>query len=133
MEDPKKLYYEKRASVLIKNLNSRHFDAYYCPDKASALKKALELIIDGASVGWGGAMSAQQIGLIDALKAGNYQPIDRSSARTPEEKLEVIPTPVPRQASNSGIMQTAYIDPTNTEVGPVPGEIGSKTFLKLKK
>jgi len=52
---------------------------------------------------------------------------------TPEEKLEVIPTPVPRQASNSGIMQTAYIDPTNTEVGPVPGEIGSKTFLKLKK
>ena len=88
MEDPKKLYYEKRASVLIKNLNSRHFDAYYCPDKASALKKALELIIDGASVGWGGAMSAQQIGLIDALKAGNYQPIDRSSARTPEEKLE---------------------------------------------
>lgn len=88
MADPKQLYYEKRAAVLIKNLNSRHFDAYYCADKASALRKALELIPEGAAVGWGGAMSAQQIGLIDAVKNGNYAAIDRIAANTPEEKQE---------------------------------------------
>lgn len=88
MADPKKLYYEKRASVLIKNLKSRHFDAYYCPDKYSALQKALELIPEGSSVGWGGAMSAQQIGLIDTLNHGNYQTIDRMATNTAEEKLE---------------------------------------------
>lgn len=86
--DAKKLYYEKRASVLIKNLQSRHFEAYYCPNKTAALEKALELIHQDSVVGWGGAMSAQQIGLIDALKSGNYHAIDRMEASTSEDRLE---------------------------------------------
>lgn len=89
MADPKKMYYEKRAAVLIKNLQSRHFDAYYCENKEEALKKALELIPEGASVGWGGAMSAQQIGLMDAVKSGNYTAIDRDLGKTPEQRLEL--------------------------------------------
>lgn len=83
---PRELYYEKRGNILVKNLQSRHFEAYYCPNKEEALKKALELIPEGASVGWGGAMSAQQIGLMDALNAGNYNAIDRDKCNTPEEK-----------------------------------------------
>ncbi len=86
MNDPKQMYYEKRAQVLLKNLRSRHFEAYYCPDREQALAKALELIPEGASVGWGGAMSAQQIGLIDAVKAGNYRAIDRDTGVTPQER-----------------------------------------------
>lgn len=86
MNDPKQMYYEKRAQVLLKNLRSRHFEAYYCPDREQALAKALELIPKGASVGWGGAMSAQQIGLIDAVKAGNYRAIDRDTGVTPQER-----------------------------------------------
>lgn len=85
MLETTKSYYDHRGPILVKNLISRHFDAYYCPDKASALKKALELIPEGASVGWGGCMSAEQIGLIEAVKAGNYRPIDRSTGKTPEE------------------------------------------------
>ena len=79
-------YYEKRAQILIKNLQSRHFDAYYCPDKASALEKALELIPEGASVGWGGTVSCQQIGLLDAVNNGPYTAIDRNKFETAEEK-----------------------------------------------
>ena len=86
MGDPKQKYYEKRAQVLIKNLHSRHFEAYYCPDKAAALSKALELIPEGASVGWGGALSAEQIGLIQAVKTGNYVAIDRNEAPNPAER-----------------------------------------------
>jgi L-lactate utilization protein LutB len=86
MATPRELYYEKRGNILVKNLRSRHFEAYYCPNKEDALKKALELIPEGASVGWGGAMSAQQIGLMDALNAGNYNAIDRDRCKTPEEK-----------------------------------------------
>ena len=44
MNEATRKYYEKRGQILVKNLRSRHFDAYYCPDKASALEKALELI-----------------------------------------------------------------------------------------
>ena len=90
MTEQMKTYYEKRGQVLVKNLKSRHFDAYYCPDAASALAKALELIPEGASVGWGGALSAQQIGLIDAVKAGNYAAIDRDAAKTPEERTQAL-------------------------------------------
>lgn len=89
MADPKKLYYQKRAEVLIKNLQSRHFEAYYCEDKQAALEKALELIPDGASVGWGGAMTAQQIGLMDAVKSGKFTAIDRDLAETPQQRLEL--------------------------------------------
>ncbi len=89
MNDPKKLYYEKRGAILVKNLKSRHFEAYYCEDKASALRKALELIPEGATVGWGGTMSAQQIGLLDAVKQENFRCFDRSAAVSPEEKLEI--------------------------------------------
>ena len=90
MTEQMKTYYEKRAQVLVKNLKSRHFDAYYCPDSASALAKALELIPEGASVGWGGALSAQQIGLIDAVKSGSFAAIDRDAATTPEERTQAL-------------------------------------------
>lgn len=86
MTDPKQKYYEKRAQLLIKNLRSRHFDAWYCADREAALQKALELIPEGASVGWGGAMSAQQIGLMDRVNAGPYRAIDRDKTKTAEER-----------------------------------------------
>ncbi|MBE6979430.1 MAG: lactate utilization protein [Ruminococcaceae bacterium] len=90
MHEAMKKYYEKRGNILVKNLQSRHFEAYYCSGKEEALKKALELIPEGASVGWGGALSAEQIGLMDALHAGNYRPIDRSLARSTEEREQMM-------------------------------------------
>lgn len=77
MSEALELFYEKQGKLLVKNLQSRHFDAYYCRTAADALEKALELIPEGSSIGWGGAVSAQQIGLISALKNGNYNAIDR--------------------------------------------------------
>lgn len=83
-------YYDKRAQVLIKNLQSRHFDAYYCETKEEALNKALSLIPAGSSVGWGGALSAQQIGLLDAVNAGNFVALDRDKAASPQEREEIM-------------------------------------------
>ena len=88
MTEMHRKYYEKRGAILVKNLKSRHFDAYYCATKEAALKKALELIPQGATVGWGGVMSAHEIGLVEALNAGNYNAIDRDKFATPEEKLQ---------------------------------------------
>jgi len=86
MATPKELYYEKRGHLLVKNLKSRHFDAYYCATRGEALKTALELIPEGASVGWGGAMSAQQIGLLDAVRSGDFRALDRETCTTAEER-----------------------------------------------
>lgn len=90
MEKFRKQYYEKRAAVLLKNLQSRHFDAYYCADRSSALQKALELIPKDASIGWGGAYSAQQIGLLDAIRTGGYNAYDRDVCATPEERVKMM-------------------------------------------
>ena len=89
MSNPTKMYYQKPGQILVKNLKARHFDAYYCANKEEALAKALELIPEGASVGWGGAMSAQQIGLMDAVRSGNYRALDRETCKTPEEREEM--------------------------------------------
>ena len=85
-----KAYYDLRGPVLVKNLKSRHFDAYYCSTKEEALAKALELIPTGSTVGWGGCWSAEQIGLIEAVKAGDYSVIDRSTGKTPEEVVKLM-------------------------------------------
>lgn len=87
MNEFQKEYYRKRADILVKNLQKRHFDAYYCDNASDALAKALELIPQGASVGWGGAMSAQQIGLIDAVKSPKYRAIDRATAADRDQAM----------------------------------------------
>ena len=67
------------AQVVIKGLASRNMTGYYAQDKAAALRQALALIPEGSAVTMGGAMSAHEIGLVDALKAGNYNFIDRDA------------------------------------------------------
>ena len=67
------------AQKVIKGLESRNMTGYYAESKEEALKKALELIPEGASVTMGGAMSAHEIGLVEALKNGNYDFIDRDA------------------------------------------------------
>ena len=86
MTEMQKQYFAKRGEILVKNLINRHFDAYYCETKEQSLQKALELIPAGSTIGWGGALSAQQIGLIDAVRVGEYQPIDRDACKTPDER-----------------------------------------------
>ena len=68
---------ELLAQKVIEGLKSRNMTGYYAADKDEALTKALELIPEGSSVTMGGAMSAREIGLVDALNAGNYNFIDR--------------------------------------------------------
>lgn len=84
--EPVSLFYEKRAQILLKNLRARHFDACYCPDRASALAAALRMIPHDALVGWGGARSADQIGLQQALRDGPWRVIDRESMQTDAER-----------------------------------------------
>ncbi len=90
MNNFKQAYYEKRGKRLVENLRKRHFDAYYCNNSEEALAKALSLIPEGACVGWGGATSAEQIGLLNSLRTGPYKAIDRDTAKSPEERTEMM-------------------------------------------
>ncbi|MBR5427575.1 MAG: lactate utilization protein [Clostridia bacterium] len=67
------------AQKVVKGLESRNMTGFYAANREEALKIALEQIPEGASVSMGGAMSAHEIGLVDALKKGNYNFIDRDA------------------------------------------------------
>lgn len=71
---------ELLAQKVIKGLESRNMKGYYAADRAAALAKALELIPAGSSVAMGGAASVWEIGLVDAVKAGDYRFLDRDAA-----------------------------------------------------
>ena len=65
-------------------MKKRQIEGYYCNDRKSGLAKALELIPKGASVGWGGSMTLIEIGLLDAIKAGDYKIINRDKVQDGE-------------------------------------------------
>ena len=70
---------ELLAGKVVKGLGSRNMTGYYAETKEEALKIALSVIREGESVTMGGCTSAIEIGLVDALKAGNYRFIDRDA------------------------------------------------------
>lgn len=135
MATPKELYYAKRGEILVKNLQSRHFEAYYCATRQEALAKALELIPEGATVGWGGALSAQQIGLTEAVKQGNYRAIDRDKCATPEERVQAARESMFADVFLTGANglsldgQMVNIDGTGNRVGAIV--YGPKTVLVI--
>ena len=67
------------AQKVIKGLRSRNMSGYWAENRAEALRIALELIPEGSSVTMGGAMSAHEIGLVEAVKAGPYRFLDRDA------------------------------------------------------
>ncbi|MBO6047706.1 MAG: lactate utilization protein [Erysipelotrichaceae bacterium] len=70
---------ELLAQKVIKGLQSRNMTGYYAADKEEAKNIALSLIPEGSVVTMGGAMSAHEIGLVQAVKDGNYNFIDRDA------------------------------------------------------
>ena len=87
---PQELRNERLAQTMIKNLQRRHIEAFYCPTAEEAVKKVSELIADGSSVTWGGTMTVRDLGIPDALRnRGTLEVLDRDLAETAEEKQAI--------------------------------------------
>ena len=82
--------YRVKGETIVKNLNKRHMEGYYCATKEEALKKALSLIEDTDTVSWGGSATVDEAGLKAALKERGINMIDRDTAETPEERTELM-------------------------------------------
>jgi L-lactate utilization protein LutB len=78
------------ASKVIKNLQSRKFEAYYCDNAKEAAEKALSFIPEHTSVSWGGSVTLEEIGLLNQVRQGSYIIIDRDKAQTIEERYELM-------------------------------------------
>lgn len=89
MQQVEKMRNAAMGAAVVKNMQRRGFEAYYCADKKEALAKALELIPSTDVVSWGGSLSIAEIGLQDAVKKRNPV-IDRDTAKTAEEKMTLM-------------------------------------------
>lgn len=84
---PQEVKNQNLAEQMIKNLNRRNMEAFYCPTGKEAVKKVSELIADGSTVTWGGTATVRDLGIPEALKKkGTLEVLDRDQAETPEEK-----------------------------------------------
>ena len=72
---------ELLAQKVMKGLESRNMKAYYAKDREDALRIALSIIPEKATVTMGGATSAHEIDLVQHLKSGDYNFIDRDEAK----------------------------------------------------
>ncbi len=70
---------ELLAAHVIEALRQRNMTGYYAKSREEALKIALDLIPEKSSVTMGGATSAYEIGLVEAVKNGDYDFIDRDA------------------------------------------------------
>ena len=59
---------ERLAKTIIKNLQRRHIEGFYCATAEEARQKVSELIEDGSSVTWGGTMTVRDLQIPDLLR-----------------------------------------------------------------
>ncbi len=89
--------FQKRNDLLgprvVKALQARHFEAFYCSNSEEAVEKILSLIPEGDTVSWGGSETIREIGLTakihEGVSEGTFSVIDRDTAGTPEEKMQL--------------------------------------------
>jgi L-lactate utilization protein LutB len=78
---------ELLAQKIIKGLQSRNMTGYYAKNREEAKRIALSLIPEGSSVTMGGALSAHEVGLVEAVKTGSFRFIDRAAYENPREAM----------------------------------------------
>lgn len=86
---PKEIRNARLAQKMIKNLERRNFEVYYCPTAAEAVGKVSSLIPDGSSVTWGGSMTIRDMGLTAELHKRDLKIMDRDLAADRDEAQRI--------------------------------------------
>lgn len=83
---PKKQFYRNQAETIIKKLQARKMEGYYCENSEAAKAKFMELVGDTPkSVTYGGSVTIDELGLKEALEAAGHDLIRRENfPQTPE-------------------------------------------------
>jgi len=86
---PSKVWlYQELGQTAARALCANGFDAVFVPDAAAAREAVLSRIPAGATVGFGGSVTLQEIGLFPALEAGGFDLLNPPSKKMPDSKPE---------------------------------------------
>jgi len=91
MEQWEQWFQEKQVERTINALKKNNFEALFVPNSRAVLEEVMKRIPDGSTVGIGGSVTLNQIGLLDALKNRKINLIwPFQQARNEEERLDLI-------------------------------------------
>ncbi len=76
----------EKINKLIENLEKNNMEAHFVSSKAEARELVKKLLPKGAKVSVGGSVTLAQTGVMALLNSGEYEFLDRSRAKTDEER-----------------------------------------------
>lgn len=79
----------KRLERTAENLRKNNMEAYIAEDCAEAVKIAEGLMKEGDTISCGGSVSLAESGVLDLMKSGKYNFLDRSQAKDRDEVEEI--------------------------------------------
>jgi hypothetical protein len=98
-------YYRARVKTTMAALKKNNMEALFVPDGTAAIKAVLEMIPAGATVGLGGSLTVQQIGLLEALSSGDYKLLNQyAKGLSPDKSM---------QLRRKGLLADFYVTGTN--------------------
>ena len=90
MKTPNELRYDKLGPLLVKALESRHFNAWYFSESSDAVEKVFSLIPKTDTISWGGSLTLTSLNLKELAEEKGYKLIDREKAGSPEERVDLM-------------------------------------------
>ena len=86
---PSEIRNEKLAQRMMKNLERRHYETYFCKTSDDVINKIKEIIPKYSSISWGGSMTIRDTGVTRMLKDGSYNIFDSDDVTTQEDKVKI--------------------------------------------
>lgn len=96
---------EKKVVKVIQNLEKNNMNGYYVKSKDGVIEKIQELISEGQVVGCGGSMTLFECGVIDHLRSGRYEFLDRYKEGLSREDM--------KKVFRQSFLADAYVSSTN--------------------
>ena len=87
MDQSVKWFMEKRAKAVIGALQENRMNASFVQDSSQVADTVMDMIPKGASVAMGGSMTVVQTGVLDALRKGDVNLIDRFEKGLAKEEM----------------------------------------------
>lgn len=74
----------------LENLKKNNMEAYFCSSKDEALELVKKLIKKGDTVSNGGSVTLAETGVMNLLKSGDYNYLDRARPGITQEEIEQV-------------------------------------------
>ena len=90
MNDNKKKIVEMRIAKTVEALKKNGMKAMYAPTRKEAIEQVAEYLEEGQLVTCGGSVTLEECGIMNLLRSGLYEFLDRSAPGTTPDKVEEI-------------------------------------------